>query len=83
MQEINSTVTIERKKSIHITAVDSVVSFSEVKIVLILQGNERLTIVGTGLKIVAFSKTNGAFLAEGTVTGVSYGGQGFSAKFFR
>ena len=83
MQEINSTVTIERKKSIHITAVDSVVSFSEVKIVLVLQGNERLTIVGTGLKIVAFSKTNGAFLAEGTVTGVSYGGKGFSAKFFR
>ena len=83
MQENNSTVVIERKKSIQITAVERVVSFSEVKIVLTLQGGEKLTAVGSNLKIVAFSKTNGSFLAEGTVTGVSYGGKGFSAKFFR
>jgi hypothetical protein len=83
MQENNSIITVEKKKSIHITAVESVVSFSEVKIVLVLQGGERLTVVGTELKIVAFSKTNGSFLADGTVTGVSYGGKGFSAKFFR
>ena len=83
MQENNSVISIEKKKSIHITAVESVISFSEVKIALILQGGEKLTVIGNDLKIVAFSKTNGTFLAEGTVTGVSYGGKGFSAKFFR
>ncbi len=83
MQENNSIITIEKKKSIHITAVESVLSFSEVKISLILQGGEKLTVVGTELKIVAFSKTNGSFLAEGAVTGVNYGGKGFSAKLFR
>lgn len=83
MQENNSTITIEKKKSIHVTAVESVISFSEVKIALVLQGGEKLTVVGSELKIVSFSKSNGAFVAEGTVTGVSYGGRGFSAKFFR
>ena len=83
MQENNSVISIEKKKSIQITAVESVNSFSEVKIALTLQGGERLTVVGTNLKIVSFSKTNGAFLAEGAITGVNYGGKGFSAKFFR
>lgn len=76
-------ITIEQRKNIAVTAVESVVAFSEIKIVLVLVGGERLHISGSGLKITAFSKTNGTFTAEGNAVGVSYGGKGFAAKLFR
>ena len=71
MQENKHIVTIEQKKFLTVSAVESVVAFSEVKIVLALQGNVKMTVVGTGLKITGFSKSTGAFTAEGTVMGVS------------
>ena len=77
------TVMLEQKKNITVSAVESVVAFSEVKIILTLQGGGRMTVLGTGLKITSFSKTSGSFTAEGSVTGVSYGGNGFAAKLFR
>ena len=85
MQETENkhSITIEQRKRLSVTAVDSVVAFSEVKIILSLVGGERLIVVGTHLKIVGFSKTNGTFLAEGTVTGVQYGGKGFVARLFK
>ena len=85
MQENNGKhlVTIEQRKSIVVTGVESVTAFSEVKIVLSLIGNEKMYVVGMGLKITGFSKTNGTFHAEGTVSGVSYGGKSFAAKLFR
>ena len=84
MQEnISHQVSIEQRKRIIVQGVESVVAFSEVKIVLTICGGEKMHVIGSGLKIIGFSKTNGSFIAEGTVTGVSYGGKGFSAKFFR
>lgn len=85
MQETENkhSITIEQRKRLSVNAVDSVVAFSEVKIVLSLVGGERLSIIGSSLKIVGFSKTNGTFLAEGTVTGVQYGGKGFVARLFK
>ncbi len=84
MQENNQhSVQIERRKTIAVSGVESVTAFSEVKIVLKLIGGEKMHVVGTGLKIDAFSKTNGTFVAEGTVSGVSYGGKSFAAKLFR
>lgn len=83
MQDGKHIVTIEQKKFLSISAVESVVAFSEVKIVLALAGNNRITVVGTGLKITGFSKTTGAFTAEGTIIGVNYGGKSFASKLFK
>lgn len=83
MQETKHIVTIEQKKFLTVSAVESVVAFSEVKIVLALQGNVKMSVVGTGLKITGFSKSTGAFTAEGTVVGVSYGGKSFVSRLFK
>ena len=83
MQEIKHSVIVEQRKNITVSAVESVVAFSEVKILLSLIGGERMSVLGTGLKITAFSKTNGSFTAEGTITNVSYGGKNVVAKIFK
>ena len=83
MQENKHIVTIEQRKNITISAVESVVAFSEVKILLALLGGEKMHVVGTGLKITGFSKTSGTFTAEGSVTGISYGGKSFISKIFK
>ncbi len=83
MQENKHSVILEQRKNLTVSAVESVVAFSEVKIVLSLIGGERMSIVGSGLKIVGFSKTNGNFVAEGTVTAVSYGGKSVVSRIFK
>ena len=83
MQEMKHSVTIEQRKNITVSAVESVIAFSEVKILLALIGGERMSILGSSLKITAFSKTSGSFTAEGTVTSVSYGGKNVVAKIFK
>lgn len=84
MQEVHKhSVTIEQRKNIAVSGVESVTAFSEVKIVLALIGGEKMYVVGTGLKIVGFSKSSGTFTAEGTISGVSYGSKSFAAKLFR
>lgn len=79
----NHSVQIERRKNITVSGVESVAAFSQVKIVLKLLGGERLFVVGTDMKITGFSKTNGTFTAEGSVSGISYGGKSFASKLFR
>ncbi len=66
-----------------VSGVESVCSFSEVKIVLALFGGERVSIVGSGLKITAFSKQSGDFAAEGEFIGFSYGAKSFVSKLFK
>ena len=83
MQENKHSVVIEQKKSLSVSGVESVVAFSEVKILLALVGGGRMTVVGTGLKITGFSKASGAFTAEGSVVGVSYGGKSFASRLFK
>lgn len=83
MQENKHYIQIEQRKNLTVSAVESVMAFSEVKIVLALLGGERLTVVGTDLKITGFSKTSGSFAAEGTVVSVSYGGKGLISKLFK
>ena len=68
---------------ITVSGVESVAAFSEVKIVLKLLGGERMHVIGSDLKIVGFSKSSGSFTAEGTVSGVSYGGKSFAARLFK
>ena len=83
MQENKHTVIIEQRKTLSVSEVESVVAFSEVKIILALLGGGRITVVGSGLKISGFSKASGSFTAEGTVTGITYGGKGFAARIFK
>ena len=83
MQETKHLLTIEQKKLLAVSAVESVVAFSEVKIVLSLRDNTKMTIVGTGLKITGFSKATGAFTAEGTIIGVNYGGKSLASRLFK
>ena len=83
MQDSKHSVVLEQRKSLSIGGVETVSSFSEVKIVLTLLGGERLSVVGTGLKITGFSKTSGTFTAEGDVIGISYGGKNLAARIFK
>ena len=79
----NHSVIIEQRKHITVNGVESVTAFSEVKIVLALLGGEKIHVVGSNLKITGFVKASGVFTAEGTISGVSYGGKSFAAKLFR
>ncbi len=83
MQENRHSVILEQKKNLSVSGVESVASFSEAKIVLTLIGGERMSVIGSGLKIVGFSKTNGSFTAEGTIIGISYGGKSLVSKIFK
>ncbi len=79
----NHQINIEQRKKITVSGVEFVKAFSEVKIVLSLLGGEKLHVVGIGLKITGFVKASGVFTAEGTITGISYGGKSFASKLFR
>lgn len=83
MQENKHSVVIEQRKNLTVNAVESVIAFSEVKIILSLLGGERMSVVGSGLKITGFSKTNGTFAAEGTITSVAYGGKSVVSRIFK
>lgn len=83
MQDNKHSIELEQRKNLSVSGVESVSSFSEVKIVLSLLGGERMTVLGSGLKITGFSKTTGSFTAEGDVMGISYGGKSFAARIFK
>ncbi len=83
MQESKHSVQLEQKKNLTVNGVESVAAFSEVKIILALVGGGKMSVIGSGLKITAFSKTSGTFTAEGSVTGISYGGKGVAARIFK
>ena len=84
MQEsIKHSIMLEQRKNLNVSGVESVVAFSEVKIVLALSGGDKLCIIGTGLKITGFSKSNGAFTAEGKIVGLSYGGSNVASRIFK
>ena len=83
MQENKHSIVLEQKKNLTVSGVESVSSFSEAKIVLALLGGERMSVIGSGLKIVGFSKSSGSFTAEGTIMGISYGGKSLASKIFK
>lgn len=65
-------LTIEQRKKISLTNVESVDAFSENRILLTV-GGARVTIEGTHLKALSFSQGSGAFSASGDVSLVRYG----------
>ena len=83
MQDTKHSVMLEQRKSLSINGIESVSSFSEVKIVLVLLGGEHMSIIGSELKITGFSKANGTLTAEGNVMGLSYGGKSLTARIFK
>ena len=70
--ENQSVLTIEQRKKITMTCVESVDAFSDERILLTV-GGQRVTIEGTNLKIAAFSQGSGSFSASGEVRSVKYG----------
>ena len=70
--DTQSILTIEQRKKISMTAVESVDAFSEERILLTVSG-QRVTIEGTHLKILSFSQGSGSFSASGEVRSVKYG----------
>ena len=77
MQEKNHQVTVDGQKTVSVSGVEGVLSFSETKIALSILGSKRLHLEGSGLKIVGFSKESGQFTATGAVHRLTYGGKGF------
>lgn len=70
---------IEQCKKITATAIDSVDGFSDKQILLSYSGG-RIIILGSGMKIVNFSKTSGAFAATGDIISVRYAAKGIGLK---
>lgn len=75
---------IEQCKKITATAIDSVDAFSDRQIILSYPSG-RIIVVGSGMKIVGFSKSNGSFAASGQIESVRYAGKGVGlrGKLFR
>lgn len=64
-------LTIENRKRVTATQIESVNSFSSSQIVLQYQGG-KIVVGGSDMKITAFSKSSGQFTAQGTIDGVKY-----------
>ncbi len=77
-------LTIEQRQRVTATEIISVDAFSDRQIVLSYQGG-RIVVSGTDMKIVAFSKTTGAFSAAGNISGARYIAKGasFAKKLFK
>lgn len=72
-------LSIEQCKKVSATQISSVDSFSDRQIVLGYAGG-RIVVNGSGMKIINFSKTSGAFCATGEITAVRYLKKGGSLK---
>ncbi len=77
-------LTVENCKRITATEITSVDSFSDKQMVLSYP-NGRIVVQGSGMKIVNFSKSTGAFAAVGDIYGARYIQKGASLrqKLFR
>lgn len=82
-EQTEHSISLVQRKNLSVTGVESVISFSEVKILLTLLNGERLQILGIGLKISGFSKSSGTFTAEGEIATLTYNGKSFMAKLLK
>lgn len=67
----NHSLTIENCKKITATEITSVDSFSDKQIILGYSGG-RIAVQGSGMKIINFSKSTGAFSAVGDIVSARY-----------
>lgn len=75
----NHNLSIEQCKKITASAISSVDGFSDKQIVLSFSGG-KIVITGSGMKIVNFSKSSGAFSATGTILSARYLQKGGSLR---
>ena len=68
----NITLTLESRKKLSMTGVESVDGFAEQNICLTVSG-EKVKILGEKLKIINFNNSTGSLLAEGVVNEIKYG----------
>lgn len=83
-EKTKHTVTLLEQKNIKVTGVDSVTSFDDLEISLMI-GETKMTIEGHDLHIGELSLESGRVCADGRITGVYYEDQEKSAKtgFFK
>ena len=79
-EERNSTLTLEDRRKISLTGVESVDAFSDKCIRLTVSGI-KLSIEGEKLKILSFSEGSGNFAASGEVSSLRYGRGGKRSIF--
>ena len=79
MENAIHSLTIEQRKKISATAIESVDSFSDKQIVLSFAGG-RIVVTGSGMKITNFSKSGGTFSATGEINSARYIGTGSPLK---
>ena len=77
-------LTVEQCNRITATEIISVNAFSDRQIILSYSGG-KIIVAGSGMKIVGFSKSSGAFSATGEIISVRYAakGVGLKQKLFR
>lgn len=79
MESQGQNITIESCKRVTATEIISVDSFSDKQIIL-SYANGRIVVQGSGMKIVNFSKSTGAFSATGDIFSARYLQKGVSLK---
>lgn len=72
MTETGHTLQIENANRLCMTGISEVESFSESKIVAVISGKDRITIIGSNLKISVFQKENGNLRLDGEIRQVTY-----------
>ena len=85
MTETGHTLQIENSNRLCMTGISEVESFSESKIVAVISGKDRITIIGSNLKISVFQKENGNLRLDGEIRQVTYSAGKLSAvsKIFK
>lgn len=68
---INEKIILENRKAISITGVESVESFSEQSLKLVVLGS-KLTICGENIKISSYNKETGVMTADGEFNEIKY-----------
>ena len=79
MTETGHTLQIENANRLCMTGISEVESFSESKIVAVISGKDRITIIGSNLKISVFQKENGNLRLDGEIRQVTYSAGTLSA----
>lgn len=85
MTETGHTLQIENANRLCMTGISEVESFSESKVVAAISGKDRITIIGSNLKISVFQKENGNLRLDGEIRQVTYSAGKLSAvgKIFK
>ena len=72
-------ISIENRKRLTATQIEAVEAFSPTQLTLAYAGG-RIIVTGSEMKITSFSKSTGAFSANGLFTAVRYAQKGGSLK---